>query len=696
MEPKRLRLNKEDSLFKQDSFLIVHNGTEYTVNPVIFIQYSRYFTANFQTDTNKIEVNDVFEEPTFEAFVRCCQREEITLTGPELVNLLVVAEKWQAPTLITKIEDLIRTTLFPKDVLTMYSRLIGTSYPLERLERMMSQALPDYIDDPEFPKLPMNVIQKVIKESVSRLNAIRVVQLCFSIAQIHGIEAIQIISKDTFDNVTVEEVEQLSDLFRQCPYIGFSGIFDSVGRCIRQILSPGNEKSQFISLWEAAENGTADDAYNFFIHIQKEENEEPKCQTASVFLKIAAERGHQKAMYEWGRYLIKTAQTQDEHQSGIEFLIHSSAKGSSQARTALRPYLMLSQIPRNNRLFVYQVLSLQIFLKNLSTDNLESTKIALASIPFVNDEMGVVIIADNILRSVQIRLRNIWLYSELLFYLISSSSEDNYLANLKQAIFNKIIISLCNPEPRFNQFILTRFLYTCLLKGVYSQEELSETISEFIKGRPQFVKSSLILFYWFAPFMNPTDESYGIVSPKLEDFRGGMGGIDHLFIEFKRDYKTAKENKWDSILSKRMNFMNEDTIAHAIIEDNVILLIERMKRMDSNYNQTIENEIFDFQESGGQLSLIQLAALQGSIKTFVYLLQRGASIDLESQISVVCAIAGQMPFAMNFFLENESVSHEMLFKIAAEYDNMYAMTNLIEKGVDINCPDDNFFSFFMI
>ena len=55
-----------------------------------------------------------------------------------------------------------------------------------------------------------------------------------------------------------------------------------------------------------------------------------------------------------------------------------------------------------------------------------------------------------------------------------------------------------------------------------------------------------------------------------------------------------------------------------------------------------------------------------------------------------------MPFAMNFFLENESVSHEMLFKIAAEYDNMYAMTNLIEKGVNINCPDDNFFSFFII
>ena len=312
MEGKRLRLNKEDSLFNNDSFLIVHNGTEYTVNPVIFIQYSRYFTANFQSDSNRIEVNDVFEEKTFEAFVRCCQREEITLTGPELVNLLIVAEKWQSPTLVNKIEDLIRTTLFPNDVLTMYHKLVDTQYPLDRLEKMMSQGLPEYIDDKEFPNLPMNVIHRVIKNSASTISAIKVVKLCYEISLVHGIEAITIISSDTFDNVTINEVDELSDLFRQCPFQGFSAIFDSIGRCIRQIISPGNEHSQFVTLWSAAENGTCEDAYSFFIYIQKEENVEPKCETAAVFLQIAAERGHPSAMYEWGRYQIKLAQTQLE------------------------------------------------------------------------------------------------------------------------------------------------------------------------------------------------------------------------------------------------------------------------------------------------------------------------------------------------------------------------------------------------
>lgn len=690
-EKKKLKLGKEDSIFNHDSFLIVHNGTEYTVNPVIFIQYSRYFTTHFQTDSNRIVCSDVFLEPTFEAFVRCCQREEIQLTGPELVNLLIVAEEWQAPTLIAKIEALIKATLYPNDVLTMYSRLIDTPYPLDRLEAMMSANLDEYMNDPLFPKLPMKVIQKVIRNATTSINAIKIVKLCYAIAQVHGIEALTIIASNTFDNVTIEEVDQLSDIFRQCPYDGFAAVFDAIGRCIRQIISPGSENSQFVTLWTQAENGSGEDAYSFFIYIQKEEGQEPKSETAAMFLKLAAERGHPVAMYEWGKYLLKIAQTQEEHQAAIEYLIHSAGRDYQPARAALRPYLPLQQVPRNNRHYAYQCLSLQIFLMNLNNLNLMQTAQALSLLQFATTETGINILADNILRAVEVRQRNIELYGELVQQLIQESTTENSLADLKQVLFTKIIITLCNPDPKFKQFTYTRFLYVCRNHEVFTNNELEESICEFIRGRPQFIKSSMMLFYWFAPIINKEDESFTLMAQKLEEFRGGLGNLDPTIISFKKDFKRCMhDGNWQRFTESRNNYLPYNKINIALLTDNITDFERIISPADFDLNQKIENDCFDLGiPNTEQISLIQYAALQGSSNCFMALVQAGAEFLSDTDnTSAVCAIAGQNFFIMNFTLGSQGALREELFRTAAKFDNMYALAYILQSGCNVNCADE--------
>ena len=689
--PKKLKLGPEDSLFSRNSFLIVHNGTEYSVNPVVFLQYSTSFIDKFKSDANRIVVNDIFEEPTFEAFVRCCQRQEVTLTGPELVNLLIVAEEWDAKTLISKIEALIKKTLYPNDVLTMYSRLIDTPYPLDRLERMMSANLDEYMNDPLFPKLPMNVIQRVIKNATVKISAIKVVKLCYAISLVHGIEAITIIASNTFDGCTIEEVDQLSDLFRQCPYEGFAAVFEAIGRCIRQIISPGSENSQFVNLWTLAENGTGEDAYTFFIYIQKEEGQEPKSETAAMFLKLAAERGQPVAMYEWGKYLLKIAQTQDEHQSAIEYLVHAAARDYQPARAALRPYIPLAQVPRNNRQYAYQCLSLQIFLMNMNPHNMVQTCQALSLLPFAEDTPGITIIADNILRAVQVRQRYIDLFAELVQSLIQESTTSNALAELKQILFTKIFVALCNPDPKMKQFTYTRFLYLCRNHEVYTNDELSESIAEFIRGRPQFIKSSMMLFYWFAPIIDREDEAFTLMTQSLDEFRGGLGNLDPTIVSFKKEFKAClKDANWQRFYDKRAEFKPFNKLNEALMYDDIKTFERMIQPQDFDIDQKIENDCFDLNmPNTDMISLIQYAALQGSRNCFMALIQAGAEfLKTDDTTSAVCAIAGQNFFIMNFTLGETGKLQEELFRTAAKFDNMYALAYLLQANCDVNCCDE--------
>jgi ankyrin repeat protein len=573
----------------------------------------------------------------------------------------------------------------------MYTRLIDTPYPLDRLERMMSSNLDDYMNDPLFPKLPMSVIQKVIKNATVKISAIKVVKLCYAIALVHGIEALSIIASNTFDNCTLEEIDQLSDIFRQCPYDKFAAVFEAIGRCIRQIISPGSESSQFVTLWTLAENGNGEDAYTFFIYIQKEEGQEPKSETAAMFLKLAAERGHPAAMYEWGRYLLKIAQTQDEHQSAIEYLIHSAARDYQPARAALRPYLPLIQVPRNNRQFAYQCLSLQIFLMNINQHNLPQTSQALGSLPFTTETAGVTIIADNILRAVQVRQRYIELYADLVQNLIQESTTSNALAELKQIIFTKVFVALCNPDPKLKQFTFTRFIYCCRNHEVFTDSELGESIAEFIRGRPQFIKSSMMLFYWFAPIIDREDEAFTLMAQNLEEFRGGLGNLDPTIINFKKEFKNCmRDGNWQRFKEARDDFRSFNKLNDAIMFDDIKTFERMIQASDFDLEQKIENDCFDLNMPDTEMiSLIQYAALQGARNCFMALIQAGAQfLSTDDTTSAVCAIAGQNFFIMNFTLGETGKLREELFRTAAKFDNMYAMAYLLQSGCDVNCADE--------
>lgn len=683
---KKIQLDKkQDALFNPDEFLIIHRDVIYKVNPLVFIRFSKRFINEFSDNTSGLKDTSDFPEATFSQFVDCCQGKEVTLRGKELVNLLVIAADWKADTLVDKIEKLIREQLSPNDILDMYSRLTKDPFPLGRLETIISNNISDYLDNPLFPRLPLDVIRRILSNA-PKLSAYKVVKLCFALAEFHGMEAITIISSKTFDNVdSVEEVKQLSDLFGECRYDGFSSIFKSIGRCIDQIISPEVKKSQFDDLWLKAEYGSAKDAYDFFTFIQKEEDQEPKSESAAMFLKLSADRGYPQGCYEWGKYLLRISRSQFEHQSAIEYLIHAAARGHQKARAALRPYIGLSQISRNNRQSAYESLSLQIYLMNMTSENSETTSMAISSFPFTKSEEGVSIITDNILKALLVRQRNIKIYANLIRYLMDRSTEENRLSYVKRSLFTKIIVALCIPEPRIKQFVYTRFLYVCFEGGVFTDEELSKNISDFIVKRPQFIKSSLLLFYWFAPLITNSD-AYTLVTTQLIEFKGGMGNLDQIIVQFKSELEECVNSKnWNNFYQKRKVYTRYNRINEILLNDDV-LEIENIKEID----QVIENDCFDLDNEGLEnLTLVQYAAIQGSINCFMALIQRGAKfLQDDTNKSSICAIAGQCFFIMNFCFGLEGSIRDELFRASARFDNIYALSIFLQIGVDVNSRDE--------
>ena len=221
--------------------------------------------------------------------------------------------------------------------------------------------------------------------------------------------------------------------------------------------------------------------------------------------------------------------------------------------------------------YVYQNLALQIVLLNMNKENLDASRQSITALNFANGDPRVLLLAQAIMKAVASRQRNQELYADLVGFL----SELPGYEKLKQDIFSLIVLSLFDKSPCRHQFINLRFLYCCQRRDVFLESEIEGPIMEFVRtNAPIFVKSTLMVYYWFAPIVeksNPEVSTF-IFMKALMIEKKEFGVYDKRMLAFKNIVRGLREKKWADFYVLRDEEFYPDPVMHALVYDDLAAL----------------------------------------------------------------------------------------------------------------------------
>jgi len=685
-------LGEEDSLYDTASFKIIHNQNYvHFVDPMVLLRFSGRFGKEFQQSAKELVANDYFSDQAFSAYLECCQMKPISISGTSLVDLLLICEEWDSPRLILKVEQLINTRVEPNEVIRLFIGLLKQQeiYNSARLEKIISTNLPRYIGANKFSLLDFDVIQRIISNCPMKISAPQIIKLCYEISAKYNIYSLDLIEVKTFDDMSLGEIKNVSSLFEKCPFPQLKGFLFAMSRLINQLVDPYEERDSFFNQLEMANTGGGDDAFDFFTTLNECNDihrDGALSNSMEEYLRVAAQKGSTEAQYLYGKHLIEQFDEEKEDEA-ISYLIQSAAKNNSDAHIIMDKFFTLKKINISQHRFIFQVLALQSLLLSLNEENFTSSFLSLTQLYFGDDEKGVLLLTQIILKSVQIRQRSQHLYVRLIKELISRSN--NY-SLIKQFLFTFVIESLYTLKPMHQQFVYSQFLRMCYNEGVIIKEELLDPLASFLHSHVDKLTSCLILFYFFADIIHENYEDvFTYQKLKLFNYQEDYCNINILFRQFKDDFKALSTNNWAEFKKQRSKNFERDPLALAIMEDDLFTLRESIGDTSFDVNQMIDNYFVDITSEGtSQLSLIQYAATQGSESSFLYLLKRGANFYVrEDSFTATCVACGQNRFIEGYISHIDQDLSEEMFRMSAKWNNMYLMILLMQNEININCAD---------
>ena len=732
-----LLADEDDNLYNEKSYTIIHNGNVYTVDPLPMMRYSRVFSEYFQKNPRKCSVKDDFSEQAFETYLWALQEKPVAPSATALVDLLLISEAWESRSLIKQIESIINTKANPNEIIRLYIKLLDSPFSPAKLEEIISLELPRYLECKLFPTLQFPIIERMISNYPGRLNAIQIIKLCYAASAFCGLDSIGFIKKTSFDNMTREEIIEIADQFEKCPFPQLHDFLVAMSHLIRQLLRPINSDEKFDQTWMNADTGHADEAFSFYKLLiddarpkkKKEKKssasrtftrtgthsartstafssmtsatseidedapppnyEEPQNPTQMAFLRAAAERGNADAQYIYGKYLFNHRVSEGAEDSALEFLIQAAAKGSQEARDILSPFFSLTKVNVQAHTNIYRILGLQNLLLNIDSENFDTSKLAIAELNYNETEEGIVILAQNIMKAVQVRQRNQKLYAKLISYL----SDVEYYESLKQAVFTVIMSSMYVADPMHQQLVYIQFLRLCYDFGTLKQEEFVGPLLDFLRSSNTFLKSALIIFYFFADTISEVDdEIFAYLKMKLFNFQSGLGNMDELLKSFKDHFVELMKEDGEEFKKDRREGIYKDPLSLALINDD----LKAIRKLKFDPTQRIKTRTLDLSintDDGSygteEMLPIQFAACQGSQATFLWLLRRMPDFSIRDDIvSATCCCAGQNKFILGFITGLSDSFREEMFRMAAKWNNMYLMILLLQGNINVNCVDD--------
>jgi ankyrin repeat protein len=277
-------------------------------------------------------------------------------------------------------------------------------------------------------------------------------------------------------------------------------------------------------------------------------------------------------------------------------------------------------------------------------------------------------------------------------------------------------------KPFPNESSAFSFLYECVQAGAFAMSEICHEIAKLTKSSA-FSRSIAWLYCYFAPEIYNEDPAFGERLSKGMQHVREVRQFPCILRNFARNIAKLAKDDWKELKSQREFFKDDKTLISAIRNDDIDGLVEFSKSPLFN----VDDRITPSAHLPSALlqchpTLIQAAALFGSIKCFRFLVLNGAdlhAIDNNSLSLPQFAVAGGNieiirlceQYGLNFFgaLHTAAQFHrnelfywlsETLFPDPNEFDatgqsclhaacesnNLYALQRCLASGADPNLP----------
>jgi ankyrin repeat protein len=366
------------------------------------------------------------------------------------------------------------------------------------------------------------------------------------------------------------------------------------------------------------------------------------------------------------------------------------------------------------------LLSLQEFMMNLSSDNLEESKQWVLQSPWVANGTSLRQLASSILVAARVRVMSIPLLASLLRFLCSSASEDNSLDEIRRLILSGIFRAVSYSKSFPNESAMFSLLFQCFREGIFDISDIIPRLRFMVKGLDS-LRSSCWAFCYLAPELQKADKA--LYDKLLSSLRQGTSRTQfpQTFRKFSAKLPDFRKNNWRLLRKRRQYFSHKVTLLARIRADDIDGL--RVAATSPSFN--IETRILPtvYTPSNflqGHPTLIHVAAFFGSINCFRFLLVNGADLRTTDHNFVTLpqfAVAGGnveivrlcQQYDLDFFgaihtaitfHRNElfewlagsaspdfsvlDLSGQTLLHAACDSNNLYAVDTALRAGLDVN------------
>lgn len=338
-------------------------------------------------------------------------------------------------------------------------------------------------------------------------------------------------------------------------------------------------------------------------------------------------------------------------------------------------------------------IQMQELIANLSKKNIVHTLSEILSSKFANKNEEVPHLINAILYIIKFRPNQICIYAELVKKLLEYNNEYYQLTEFRTILIKSIINVLSSSCPFPENTSVAYFLHQLIENEILTFREFIAISSLYNSDTLISTKSKKWLFCLFGPEIEDCNEDFYIELKSLFKFKDENSFLQRIFQPYFDELEELKENNWYLFKKRRGYDFDPYSITSIIEHDQLTYFSHMAKGSTFDLNQRIESSIFarsDFQQH--RPTLIQYAALCGSVKCFRFLLQHHAKIDIPDEtnrpFSDFLAMSNHSTIANYLFTLNISIKNALHLAIQFHYNELFFKLR-VNKSEKVSLRDKN-------
>jgi ankyrin repeat protein len=237
-------------------------------------------------------------------------------------------------------------------------------------------------------------------------------------------------------------------------------------------------------------------------------------------------------------------------------------------------------------------------------------------------EFGIETIAHEIVRTTSIRPADIPALAKFAAFLCA----DQALVELKPALAKSFLRCFSCSDPFPNEAGSFAFLFQAFDHRLFTADEILTLVRQ-TASNPRFLQSAYWFLVYFGPELEAADPALTANLIKRMQLNSSRKRLPHVFAVFSDEFERYRSDDWAIIRAYRNFFREFPGVASGIFEDNAAALEAFVASADVSVLKRLPTwACFPSPTLLRRPTLIQTAALFGSVNCFRWLLSNGSDI----------------------------------------------------------------------